>query len=312
MTGQKSERCTVAEAKGKPGPTQGLESLGGARATPVEQQSRQLGLRFGTAEESPRGDADAQAVRHPSRSARVAAPKPKRKEKKVVVATMEEVCKRLDEAFQNVAANKGAPGPDRQSVGQVRVHWPAMRRELETELLAGKYKPGDIRRVWIPKANGGRRPLGIPNVIDRVVQEALRQVLEPLYEPSFHDASHGFRPKRSCQTAIAAAKRHVEEGYEWVVDIDLENFFGTVCHQRLMARLALRVRDRQVLVLIGGLLKAKVLMPDGVLVNTDEGVPQGGPLSPLLSNVVLDELDRELSRRGHRFVRCADDCNIYV
>ena len=312
MTQQKSERRTVAQAKGNPGPTRGLESLGGARATPVEQQSRQLGSRFGTAEESPRGDADARAVRHPSRSARDAAPEPKRREKKVVAATMEEVCKRLEYAVQNVATNKGAPGPDRQSVGQVRVHWPAMRRELETELLAGKYKPGDIRRVWIPKANGGQRPLGIPNVIDRVVQEAIRQVLEPLYEPTFHDASHGFRPKRSCQTAIAAAKAHVEEGYEWVVDIDLENFFGTVCHQRLMSRLALRVEDKRLLELIGRLLKAKVLMPDGVLVSTDEGVPQGGPLSPLLSNVVLDELDRELSRRRHRFVRYADDCNIYV
>lgn len=312
MTQQKSERRIVAQAKGKPGPTRGLESRGGARATPVEQQSRQLGLRFGTAEESPRGDADAGAVRPQSRSATEAEPKPKSKERKVVAATMEEVCKRLEYAFQNVAANKGAPGPDRQSVGQVRAHWPAMRRELEAELLEGKYKPGDIRRVWIPKANGGQRPLGIPNVIDRVVQEAIRQVLEPLYEPSFHDGSHGFRPKRSCQTAIAAAKQHVEAGYEWVVDMDLENFFGTVCHQRLMARLALRVEDKRVLELIGRLLKAKVLMPDGVLVNTDEGVPQGGPLSPLLSNVVLDELDRELSRRGHRFVRYADDCNIYV
>jgi group II intron reverse transcriptase/maturase len=137
-------------------------------------------------------------------------------------------------------------------------------------------------------------------------------VLEPLYEPTFHDESHGFRPGRSCQTAIAAAYEHVDEGYEWVVDIDLEKFFDKVHHQRLMARLASRVVDRRLLVLIGQMLKAKVVMPNGVVVSTEEGVPQGGPLSPLLSNIVLDELDGELHRRGHRFVRYADDCNIYV
>jgi RNA-directed DNA polymerase len=137
-------------------------------------------------------------------------------------------------------------------------------------------------------------------------------VLEPLYEPTFHASSHGFRPGRSCHTAIAEAKRHLEEGYEWVVDLDLEKFFDRVNHQRLMARLAERVRDRSLLVLVGRMLKAKVVMPDGVVVSTDEGVPQGGPLSPLLSNIVLDELDRELERREHRFVRYADDSNIYV
>ncbi len=149
-------------------------------------------------------------------------------------------------------------------------------------------------------------------MIDRVVQEAVRQVLEPLYEPTFHAASHGFRPGKSCHTAIAEAKRHLKEGHEWVVDIDLEKFFDRVNHQRLMARLAERVADRQVLGLVGRMLRANVVMPDGVRVSTEEGVPQGGPLSPLLSNVVLDELDRELDRRGHRFVRYADDCNIYV
>lgn len=312
MAQQKSERRKGAEAARKRGRTRGAECPGGAKATPVEQQSRQLGLRFGTAEEFPAGNANARTARSLSRAARRAAPKPRRSEGKVVAATMENVCERLGEAFQNVASNKGAPGPDRQSIEQVREHWPVLRRQLAAELHAGTYVPGNIRRVWIPKASGGERPLGIPNVLDRVVQEAVRQVLEPTYEPTFHEASHGFRPKRSCHTAIAAAKRHVEAGYEWTVDIDLENFFGTVCHQRLMARLAERVSDRRLLVLIGGMLKAKVVMPDGVLASNDEGVPQGGPLSPLLSNIVLDELDRELSRRGHRFVRYADDCNIYV
>jgi RNA-directed DNA polymerase len=151
---------------------------------------------------------------------------------------------------------------------------------LKTHCKKETYRPGDIRRVWIPKSCGGKRGLGIPNVVDRVVQEAVREVLEPLYEPTFHASSHGFRPGKSCHTAIAEAKVYLEEGYEWVVDIDLEKFFDRVSHQRLMARLAERVKDRRVLVLIGQMLKAKVIMPDGVRVSTDEGVPQGGPLTP--------------------------------
>jgi group II intron reverse transcriptase/maturase len=149
-------------------------------------------------------------------------------------------------------------------------------------------------------------------VTDRVVMEAVRQVLEPLFEPTFHPSSHGFRPGRSCHTAITEAKQHVHDGHEWVVDIDLEKFFDRVNHQRLTARLATRVEDRRLLVLIARMLKAKVVLPDGVVIGVDEGVPQGSPLSPLLSNIVLDELDSELARRGHRFVRYADDCNVYV
>jgi group II intron reverse transcriptase/maturase len=218
----------------------------------------------------------------------------------------------LEQAFEQVARNQGAPGPDGQSIGQVREHLSEVMPRLTAALLEGSYQPGDIRRVWIPKSGGGERGLGIPNVVDRMVQEAIRMVLEPMYEPTFHESSHGFRPGRSCHTAIAEAVEHLEDGYQWVVDIDLEKFFDRVNHQRLMSKLAQRVHDKAILVLIGRMLKAKVIMPGGVVVSTDEGVPQGGPLSPLLSNIVLDELDWELARRGHRFVRYADDANIYV
>jgi RNA-directed DNA polymerase len=227
--------------------------------------------------------------------------------------TMEEVAARnnLAAAFRQVASNNGAAGPDGQSVAEVRKHLGRVLDRLHRELLEGTYRPGLIRRVWIPKP-GGERGLGIPNVIDRIVGQAVHQVLGPHYEPTFHSSSHGFRPGRSCHTAIAEAKQHVEEGYEWVVDLDLSKFFDRVHHDRLMARLAHLIDDARVLQLIRRMLKAKVVMPDGVVVSTDEGTPQGGPLSPLLSNIVLDELDWELARRGHRFVRYADDANIFV
>jgi group II intron reverse transcriptase/maturase len=227
---------------------------------------------------------------------------------------MEEVAsdENLRGAFEEVARNKGAAGPDGQGIDQVREDLEELLPALKSELLAGKYRPGMIRRVWIPKPGGGERGLGIPNVVDRVVQQAVHRVLGPNYEPTFHDGSHGFRPGRSCHTAVAAAKKHLEDGYGWVVDLDLEKFFDRVHHERLLARLEQRVKDRRLLQLIRRMLKAKVVMPDGVVVATEEGAPQGGPLSPLLSNIVLDELDRELDRRGHRFVRYADDANIYV
>ena len=218
----------------------------------------------------------------------------------------------LDRAWRQVRRNRGAPGPDGQPIEQVRKHLPEILAKLRKALRSGTYQPGDIRRVWIPKASGGQRGLGIPNVVDRVVQEAIRGVLEPLYEPTFHPSSHGFRPNRGCHTAIAEALSYIREGWNWQVDIDLDKFFDRVNQQRLMARLAQRVEDKRLLHLIGRMLKAKVVMPDGVKVAVEEGVPQGGPLSPLLSNIVLSELDEELSRRGHRFVRYADDCNIYV
>jgi group II intron reverse transcriptase/maturase len=225
---------------------------------------------------------------------------------------MEEVAYRLTDALLKVASNKGAPGPDGQTIEMLLEQWSTVLPRLSADLLAGRYEPGGIRRVFIPKAGGGQRGLGIPDVIDRIVQEAVRQVLEPLWEPTCHRSSHGFRPGRSCHTAIAEAKTHVEDGYEWCVDLDLEKFFDLVCHQRLTAKLAERVGDRRLLVLIGRMLKAKVVLPDGVVISMEQGVPQGSPLSPLLSNVVLDEFDRELDRRGHRFVRYADDAKVYV
>lgn len=314
MARQVNEDRAVTTRPPKGGCNPRFERLGGGKSVPVDEQARQLELCFETAEDPARQGrgADGMVARDPMTATVCAVPKSKHKNRKAAPATMEEVTSSLREAFQNVAANKGAPGPDQQTIDQVRMHLEELVPKLTRALLEGTYEPGNIRRVWIPKAGGGQRGLGIPNVVDRMVAEAVRLVLEPLYEPTFHAQSHGFRPGRSCHTAIAEACKHLDEGYDWVVDLDLERFFDRVPHQRLMARLSQRVHDRRLLVLIGRMLKAKVVLPDGVVVGTDEGVPQGGPLSPLLSNVVLDELDAELNRRGHRFVRYADDCNIYV
>lgn len=285
----------------------------GEKATTASDEAGQLRLSFGTAD-SPRGaDGGAEGGRPPS--APRAVPKPKRTRNTILLAmTMEKVAdeSNLRRAFKKVASNDGAPGPDRKSVAEVREHLDSVISKLRRELLDGSYRPGLIRRVWIPKAGGGERGLGIPDVIDRLVQQATHQVLSPHYEPTFHRSSHGFRPGKSCHTAIAEAQQHLEEGHGWVVDIDLEKFFDRVHHERLLAKLAERVSDARVVALIRRMLKARVILPDGVVVTSEEGTPQGGPLSPLLSNIVLDELDRELERRGHRFVRYADDCNIYV
>lgn len=215
-------------------------------------------------------------------------------------------------ALYKVIQNKGAPGVDGQSVGAVNEEHQELLPRLRRELLAGTYCPGDIRRVWIPKPGGGERGLGIPNVIDRWVQQAVLQVLEPIYEPTFHEGSHGFRRGRGAPTAIAKAREYLGAGFTTIVDIDLAKFFDRVNHQRLLSRLAKRVKDKGVLQLIGRMLKAHVVLPDGTRVVSEEGTPQGGPLSPLLSNIVLDELDWELERRGLRFVRYADDANIFV
>lgn len=314
MARQESEDRTVPQAPGNQGQTWNARSPRGGKAVPVKEEERQQKLSFVTAENPRATGRGAESRRDKDRSilSLQKVPKTKSNLKRVGPARMEGVVERLEEAFQNVAANQGAPGPDRQSIEQVCEHLPVLLPKLRATLLDGSYRPGDIRRVWIPKAGGGQRGLGIPNVVDRMVQEAVRLVLEPLYEPTFHESSHGFRPNRSCQTAIAEARSYAQKGYDCVVDLDLEKFFDRVHQQRLMGRLSQRVDDKRLLALIGRMLKAKVVMPDGVKVSTEEGVPQGGPLSPLLSNIVLSELDEELARRGHRFVRYADDCNIYV
>ena len=312
MPQQKSEDRDKPQGRRKPVVTREVEPRAGGEAIPVDEVPKQLLLFAGTADALARASGRGRADRPLGLPATHAAPKPVTRETHAKAATMDEVVLRLNEAFRDVERNRGAPGPDGKTLAVMRKHQGKWMPVLRTALTSGTYEPGNIRRVWIPKAGGGQRGLGIPNVIDRVVQEAVRLVLEPLYEPTFHRSSHGFRPGRSCHTAIAEAVTHVDEGHDWVVDLDLEKFFDRVHHQRLMSKLAQRVGDKRLLVLIGRMLKAKVVLPDGVVVATEEGVPQGGPLSPLLSNIVLDELDRELDRRGHRFVRYADDCNIYV
>lgn len=269
---------------------------------------------IGFTADSPKGDT-VSLERGQSQSGSQVLPKEtKDKGEALFAITMEEIVNddNLRLAFKRVKANKGAAGIDGKTVDDVGRHLGNIIETLRRELLSGEYRPSEIRRVWIPKSGGGERGLGIPNVVDRIVQQAIHEVMSPQYEPEFHQSSHGFRPGKSCHTAIAEAKGHIEEGYEWVVDIDLEKFFDQVNHDRLLSKLESRIKDRKVLTLIRRMLKAKAVMPDGVVVSTEEGVPQGGPLSPLLSNIVLNELDEELSARGHRFVRYADDCNIYV
>ncbi|GAC1381557.1 MAG: group II intron reverse transcriptase/maturase [Acidimicrobiales bacterium] len=303
MARQKSEDRVVPD--GGVMPAQLVKEGGQGKAAPVDETVVQLSLPIATAD-------DHRTVPDRSGASGVVVPKAIVNAESWTPVTVEEVVYRLTDALVKVVQNKGAPGADGQTVEELREQWSTVGPALAASLLAGSYRPGQTRRVEIPKAGGGVRGLGIPNVIDRVVCEAIRQTLEPVWEPTFHESSHGFRPGRSCHTAIGEAEQHLADGYGWVVDIDLEKFFDRVCHQRLMSRLAQRVQDGRLLKLIGRLIKAKIVMPDGVVINNDEGVPQGSPLSPLLSNIVLDELDSELARRGHRFVRYADDCNVYV
>jgi RNA-directed DNA polymerase len=226
---------------------------------------------------------------------------------------MEEVCERenLKEALRRVKANKGSPGVDGMTVSGItdylKQHWPAIREQL----LAGTYEPKPVRRVEIPKPDGGVRKLGIPTVLDRLIQQAVMQVLQRQWDPTFSESSYGFRPGRSARQAVAQAQKHIAEGHGWCIDLDLEKFFDRVNHDKLMGQIARRVRDKRLLKLIRAFLNAGV-MENGLVSPSVEGTPQGGPLSPLLSNLVLDEPDRELERRGHRFVRYADDCNVYV
>jgi RNA-directed DNA polymerase len=226
---------------------------------------------------------------------------------------MEAICERenLREALRRVKANKGSAGVDGMTVGGItcylKQHWPAIREQL----LNGTYEPRPVRRVEIPKPDGGVRKLGIPTVLDRFIQQAVMQVLQRRWDPTFSESSYGFRPRRSAQQAVAQAQKYIAEGYGWCVDLDLEKFFDRVNHDKLMGQIAKRVEDKRLLKLIRAFLKAGV-MENGLVSPSVEGTPQGGPLSPLLSNIVLDELDRELERRSHRFIRYADDCNLYV
>lgn len=226
---------------------------------------------------------------------------------------MEEVCERrnLEQALKRVMANKGGPGMDGMTVQKLpdylKRHWPKIREQL----LAGTYQPQPVKRVEIPKPDGGVRKLGVPTALDRFIQQAILQVLQCRWDRTFSEHSYGFRPGRSAHQAIAQAQTYIAEGNRYTVDIDLEKFFDRVNHDMLMARVAKRVGDKRLLRIIRAFLNAGV-MEDGLVSATEEGTPQGGPLSPLLSNLMLDDLDRELERRGLHFVRYADDCNIYV
>jgi RNA-directed DNA polymerase len=226
---------------------------------------------------------------------------------------LEEICRpeNLNRAYKRVKANKGAPGVDGMTIGDLRDWIAGHKEELIASLLDGTYRPQPVRGVQIPKPGGGMRQLGIPTVIDRLVQQAILQVLEPLLDPTFSDSSYGFRPKRGAHNALFQARKYVAEGRVIVVDMDLEKFFDRVNHDILMARLARRVADKRLLRIVRRFLEAGLLQ-DGVCTERHEGTPQGGPLSPLLANLLLDDLDKELERRGHCFCRYADDCNIYV
>ena len=242
-----------------------------------------------------------------------AEPSPVRDEGESNVGLWERVWERenLFAALKRVERNAGAPGIDGMTVKDLREylkeHWLEIRAALESET----YQPSPVRRVEIPKPDGGVRLLGIPTVIDRLLQQAIAQVLTPIFEGKFSPHSYGFRPGRSAHDAIKQAQAYTQAGYEWVVDIDLEKFFDRVNHDMLMARVAREVKDKRLLKLIRAYLESGVMV-NGVVMDTEEGTPQGGPLSPLLSNIMLDDLDKELEKRGHKFVRYADDCNIYV
>ena len=217
----------------------------------------------------------------------------------------------IEAAIRAVQRNQGAPGVDKMPVGTLKSYFAEHGEEIKEQIRAKKYQPQPVRRVYIPKANGKMRPLGIPTVVDRVIQQAVAQVLSRGYERYFSEYSHGFRPNRSCHTAMEKVLEYLNEGYDWVIDLDIEKYFDTVNHDKLISILRERINDAPTLHLIRSFLKAGV-MEDGLVSPTEEGVPQGGPLSPVLSNVYLDKLDKELEGRGLCFARYADDCNIFV
>jgi RNA-directed DNA polymerase len=214
-------------------------------------------------------------------------------------------------AWKRVKANKGAAGVDGMDIAQTGRYLVTALPTIRKQLMAGTYRPSPVRRVGIPKPDGSERELGIPTVTDRLIQQALLQVLQPLIDPTFSEHSYGFRPGRRARDAVLAAQQHVQGGFRVVVDVDLEKFFDRVNHDVLIDRLQKRIADAGIIRLIRSYLNAGI-MSNGVVAEREAGTPQGGPLSPLLANVLLDEVDRELERRGHRFARYADDCNVYV
>lgn len=226
---------------------------------------------------------------------------------------MESICSpsNLNRAYKRVKANKGAAGVDGMNVSEMKAYIHLHKVELVESLLSGSYQPQEVLGIEIPKPSGGKRMLGIPTVMDRLIQQAIHQVLEPIFEPMFSESSYGFRPKRSAHMALRASQKHVDSGRVWAVDIDLAKYFDQVNHDILMSRLARYIGDKRLLRLIRRFLQAGMML-NGVVIDRESGTPQGGPLSPLLSNIMLDELDKELEKRGHRFCRYADDCNIYV
>lgn len=266
------------------------------------QMSRQLELPLRSRDEIPRAERSVEALTATHGNERSGASD-----------LMEHVCQRanLQAALKRVRKNKGSAGIDGMTVGELpehlKAHWPALREQL----LAGTYQPSQVRRQVIPKSGGGVRELGIPTVVDRFIQQAILQVLGPRFDPAFSQYSYGFRPGRSAHDAVVQAQRYVNDGRRFVVDVDLEKFFDRVNHDVLMGRLAKRIEDKRLLGVIRRYLEAGI-MTNGVTRERHEGTPQGGPLSPLLANVLLDEVDKELETRGHAFVRYADDCNVYV
>jgi group II intron reverse transcriptase/maturase len=266
------------------------------------QKTKQLELPLGGEGESPRARRSVEALTAAQEDERS-------RTDRLMERVVEE--RNVKAAVRRVKGNKGSPGVDGMRVEELPQYLEGNWTKLRQELLTGIYQPQPVKRMEIPKSNGGVRQLGIPVVVDRLIQQMILQILQPMFDPTFSEHSYGFRPGRSAHDAVKAAKRYVQEGRRWVVDVDLEKFFDRVNHDILMSKLAKKMEDKRMLGLIRRYLKAG-MMAEGVMVKREEGTPQGGPLSPLLANVLLDEVDKELEKRGHAFARYADDGNVYV